>query len=175
MRFILFLPIFIFIFSCNPSKKENHNKVEGKSVIENIIQDSLFKLHIVESENFVRIDPQGSTDFSLPDSSAKTEPYKIDDFNADGKSDVMIYMGACGAGGVCMYSLFLKQDDAYYRLAFMEYLKGAKVEKDKEGFLVIKSFEEVEAYDPSKLQVSVYTFNQDKYLYELDSTFVESY
>ena len=108
-------------------------------------------------------------DFSLPDESSKTEPYKIADFNGDKKEDILVYMGACGTGG-CVYGLFLNQFDDYYTLAFMDYLKSPDFEKDENGYLSIKSYEEVEAYDPSKLDVSV--FKLEEGIYHFDTSYV---
>lgn len=73
----------------------------------------------------------------------KTEPYKNGDFNADGKEDIMVYLGACGTGG-CMYPIFLNQNKNYYKLAFMDYLKEAQFEKEKNGFISVKSYVEIE-------------------------------
>ena len=150
--------IFFVVLSCGNSKEETTN-------------DQLFKLDLILSENFVKITVPEETDFTFPDSAAKKEPYKIEDFNADGKEDIMVYLGACGTGG-CIYGLFLNQYDNYYKLAFMNYLKGAAFEKEKNGFLTIKSFEEVEAYNPSKLKVSVYKFDENHNKYKLDLTYV---
>ncbi len=163
------LCLVLIIMGCKNSDKgksdEHNEKIEVK------IPDSLYKLEINNEENFIKINAPEKLNFSLPDSSAKTEPYKFEDFNGDGKEDVMIYLGACGTGG-CMYGLFLNQYDDYYKLAFMDYLKGPEFEKEKSGFWIINSFEEVEAYDPSKLHVSIYKFDQVRNYYQLDSTYI---
>ena len=131
--------------------------------------DSLFTLDIINAENFVRINIPIKSDFSLPDDSAKTELFKFADFNGDKKNDVLVYLGACGTGG-CMYGLFLNQYDNYYELAFIDYLKNPTFEKEENGFLAIKSFEEIEPYDPSKLNVSIFRFDSNQY--QIDTTFV---
>lgn len=135
------------------------------------IQNSLFTLDLKKNKNLVEINAPKELNFSLPDSSAKIDIYKFGDFNADGKKDVMVYLGACGTGG-CMYGLFLNQYKNNYKLAFMDYLKNAEFKIDKNGLWIIKSFEEIEAYNPSKLQVSVFKFEKNKYHYQLDTTFV---
>lgn len=134
-------------------------------------QKGLFKLDINLSENFVLLIPPENSDFELPDSSAKTEPYKSGDFNADGKKDILIYLGACGTGG-CMYGLFLNQYDKYYKLAFIDYLKNTEFKIDKDGLWTIESSEEIEPYNPSKLQITIFKFDKEKYQYEQDTTFV---
>jgi hypothetical protein len=96
-------------------------------------QYSLFILEMIISDNFVRITPPNQSDFELPDKLAKTEPYGNEDFNADGKEDVLVYLGACGTGRF-MYGLFLKQIDNYYKLAFMDYLKNPEFKVEKNGF-----------------------------------------
>lgn len=133
--------------------------------------DSLFILREIISENFVRVIPPKNYDFEFPDSSAKTEPFKYGDFNADGKEDILVYFGACGTGG-CMYGLFLNQYANFYRLVFFEYLKNAEFKIEKDGLWTIKSSEELEPYNPYKLQISSFKFNKNKYQYEMDTTFV---
>lgn len=156
---LYFLVLLITLVSCHDAKKET-------------IDNTLYKLDIIDSENFVRITIPEGADFSFPDEAAKKEPYEHEDFNSDGKADVLVYLGACGTGG-CMYGLFLNQHDNYYSLAFMDYLKGAEFEKDTDGFLIVKSFEEIEPYNPSKLNVSVYKFDKNDNEYKLDSTYVQ--
>jgi len=90
----------------------------------------LFILQEKQSENFIKIVPPKNSDFEFPDDEAKLEPYKHGDFNADGKQDILVYLGACGTGG-CMYGLFLNQSDNYYKLAFMDYLKNPKFITEK--------------------------------------------
>ena len=134
-------------------------------------RDSLFILEEIISENFVRIIPPNKSDFEFPDNSAKTEPYKNGDFNADGKEDILVYLGACGTGG-CMYGLFLNQMENYYKLAFMDYLKNPEFKIEKNGFWTINSSEEIEPYNPSKLQMTTFKFNKNKYQYQMDTTYV---
>ncbi|WP_430412413.1 hypothetical protein [Kordia sp.] len=155
--FCLLMILIIFV-CCDHAKKEK-------------IDNTLFQLDVVDSENFVSIKIPDSVNFSFPDETAKKEPYKYEDFNADGKQDILVYLGACGTGG-CMYGLFLNEYENYYTLAFLDYLKGAKFEKDESGFVIIKSFEEVAPYNPSKLNVSVYAFDKNTEYYKLDSIFV---
>lgn len=174
MKSIVGLTLLLLI-SCqgrqeNAAVADKLNSVRSSEVVK-IQQDSLFTLDINVDENFVKINAPKELDFELPDSSAKTEPFKTGDFNADNKKDVMVYLGACGTGG-CMYGLFLNQYDNYYKLAFMDYLKGAEFKTDKNGLWIIKSFEEIEPYNPSKLQVSNFKFDKGKYYYHLDTTFV---
>ncbi|MBK8808188.1 MAG: hypothetical protein IPO21_16800 [Bacteroidales bacterium] len=98
----------------------------------------------------------------------ETENLRLDqtgDFNADGKDDIVFFMGACGTGG-CVYGVFLHEYDIYYRLAFNEYLKCPAFETDKKGFYIIKSFEEYEAYNPEKIIESIYRFNKKKQVFE---------
>ena len=164
--FFTFYPLLITT-SCNDSGGSNYS-VNNRPIL---TTDSLFELDYKIDENFVKINPPNTSEFSLPDSSSKTEPYQFGDFNADGKEDVMVYLGACGTGG-CMYGLFLNQFENYYKLVFYEYLKGPEFVIEKNGFWVIKSFEEVEAYDPSQLYVSIYKFNPKTYYYTLDTLFI---
>jgi hypothetical protein len=129
--------ILLFLISCQP--KQEPKSIDGNLKYEQLDksitnQDSLFILQVKISENFVRIIPPKDSDFELPDSTVKTEPFKNGDFNADGKEDILVYMGACGTGG-CMYGLFLNQYDNYYKLAYFDYLKNAefKIEKMVHG------------------------------------------
>jgi len=165
----IYIPFLVLIIlSC-----KNLKRVTTKDTNENQVEktkDDLFKLEMIREENFVRITVSEESNFSFPDSAAKTEPYKVLDFNGDNKTDILVYLGACGTGG-CIYGLFLNQYDNYYKLAFMDYLKGPQFEKE-DKFWAIKSFEEVEPYNPSKLYVSVYKFDQDKNYYGLDTTFI---
>ncbi|MBW1297908.1 hypothetical protein [Aquimarina litoralis] len=133
--------------------------------------DGLFILKEIISENFVRIIPPKNADFEFPDSSAKTEPFKNGDFNADGKIDILVYLGACGTGG-CMYGLFLNQYDDFYKLVFMDYLKNAEFKVEKSGVWTIESSEELEPYNPSKIQITTFKFDKSKYEYIIDTTFV---
>lgn len=54
----------------------------------------------------------------------------------------------------------------------MDYLKNIEFEITENGFWTIFSCEELEAYNPSKLFVSIYKFDKKTYLYELDSTYI---
>lgn len=132
---------------------------------------NLFILELKLHEDFVGIKAPEKSNFELPDSSAKTEPFKLGDFNADNKEDILVYLGACGTGG-CMYGLFLKQYGNYYQLGFLDYLKNAEFRTEKNGLWTIQSSVEVEPYNPSKLQVSIFKWNNNKSYYELDSTYV---
>lgn len=134
-------------------------------------QDNLFKLDIKLNENFVFITKPNNSDFEFPDKSAKTEPFKLGDFNADDKEDVLVNMGACGIGG-CIYGLFLSQYDNYYQLAYMDYLKNPEFIIEKNGLWAIKISEEIEPYNPSKLVVTILKFDKNKYQYESDTTYV---
>jgi len=166
--------ILLVIISCKTKQEQKETKIASsfekidKSIND---KDSLFILNERISENFVRIIPPKNSDFEFPDSSAKTEPYKNGDFNADGKEDILVYLGACGTGG-CMYGLFLNQYDNFYKLVFMDYLKNAEFKVEKNGLWVIKSSEEFEPYNPSKIQITSFKFDKSKYQYELDTTFV---
>ncbi len=169
--------ILVLLISCQikQEKKETKNKVEFEQIekseksINN--EDSLFVLNEKISENFVRIIPPKNSGFEFPDSSAKTEPYKNGDFNADGKEDILVYLGACGTGG-CVYGLFLNQYENFYKLVFMDYLKNAEFKIEKNGLWTIESSEELEPYNPSKIQVTIFKFDKSKYEYEIDTTFV---
>ena len=134
--------------------------------------DSLFTLDLIEKGNSVRIlGPKGS-DFSLPEGGDTVSIYKKGDFNADGKKDIMVSLGACGTGG-CMYALFLNQSGRKYNMAFYEYLKNPVFKIEKDGLWTIKSYEGIEPYNPSKLHVSVYKYNPKKMNYGLHKTFVQ--
>lgn len=132
---------------------------------------NLFRLELKLHEDFVSITAPEKSNFELPDSSAKTEPFKLGDFNADTKEDILVYLGACGTGG-CMYGLFLNQFGNYYQLAFLDYLKNAEFKIEKNGLWTIQSSVEIEPYNPSKLQVSLFKWNKTKSFYDLDSTYV---
>jgi len=166
--------LFLIVTSCQLHQKEKYTSKEiiTQSNIKSKNElDDLFKLNIIHEENFVRITNPKNTDFTLPDSAAKTEPHKIEDFNADNKNDVMVYLGACGTGG-CMYGVFLNQYENYYKLVFMDYLKNTQFEKEKNGHISINSYEEFEPYNPSKLSVTKFKFNETKYQYTKDTTYI---
>lgn len=135
-------------------------------------RNNLFKLEINTKDNFVKIIPPKNSDFQFPESDSKSDLLKIVDFNADGKKDVLVNLGACGTGG-CMVGLFLKQNTNYYSLAFFDYLKNPEYIKDKNGKIIIKSYEEVEPYNPSKFHVSTYKYDSKKKIYNLTSQKIE--
>lgn len=159
--------ILILLVSCQ-SRLEIENKNQFKSTKN---QKDLFQLDLNPDENFVRIIPPKNSDFALLDSLTQTEFSKFEDFNADGKEDVLVNLGACGTGG-CMAGIFLNQFDNYYKLVFMDYLKSVEYKVEKNGFWTIESSEEIEAYNPFKLQISVFKFDENEYLYKLDTTYV---
>ncbi|AIZ43043.1 hypothetical protein [Cellulophaga baltica] len=163
--------LLLVLASCQTSKKEPKAMAETLPVVH--IPDSLFRLDIIDNENFVRITIPEGIDFELPDSFAKTEPEKYADFNGDNKPDLMVYLGACGTGG-CMYGIFLNQYDNYYKLVFMDYLKGTTFEKDENGFLSFQSYEEVTPMNPSKLYVTTFKFDPKAYAYKMDRTFIQT-
>lgn len=134
-------------------------------------EDSLFKLEIQANENSVKIVAPAHSNFVLPDSSTKAIPYKLGDFNADKKEDMLLNLGACGTGG-CIYGLFLNQYGNNYTLAFMDYLKNIEFRVENSGCWAIVSSEEVDPYNPYKSQVSIFTFDAYKYAYELDTTYL---
>lgn len=163
---ILFL---IFLISCQ-SKQEmsNTNLTHSKSTKS---KNDLFTLDLKTNESFVKITPPENSDFALPDSLAQIEVSKFEDFNADSKKDVLINLGACGTGG-CMAGIFLNQYDNYYKLVFMDYLKNVEYTVEKNGFWTIESSEEIEAYNPSKLHISVFKFDKNEYRYKLDTAYI---
>ncbi len=168
---VFILIFFLFLFQRNKEDKvveEDISSKQNKSITK---QDSLFKLEIKLNENFVKISPPENSDFELPDSFATIEPYKIGDFNADNKEDVLVYLGACGTGG-CMYGLFLNQYNNYYKLALLDYLKNAEFTVEKNGLWTIESSEELEPYNPSKLQITIFKFDRNKDQYFVDTTYV---
>ncbi|UQB69988.1 hypothetical protein [Epilithonimonas zeae] len=167
--------IFLCLIACQ-SKPEKAKTVTNHPKIAEIEQsksddNELFILHEKISENFVKIIPPKNSDFEFPDDEAKLEPYKHGDFNADGKQDILVFLGACGTGG-CMYGLFLNQSDNYYKLAFMDYLKNPEFITEKDGLWTIQSSEELEPYNPSKVQVTTFKFDKKTDQYELDKTYV---
>jgi beta-galactosidase/beta-glucuronidase len=133
--------------------------------------DSIFQLDISGAENIVLITNPKSSNFSVPDEDEENYVEEFKDFNGDGLEDVMVYLGACGTGG-CMHAIFIKQYENYYKLAFSDYLKGPSFETNKNGGLLISSYEEVDAYDPSKLYVNTFKFNPETYWYELDTNYI---
>ncbi|MBX3164145.1 MAG: hypothetical protein KF900_06655 [Bacteroidetes bacterium] len=166
--------ILMFSISCQGKQEpetvaSNLNSAQLDKLIKN--QDSLFILDYNVNENFVRIIAPETSDFKFPDTSYTPEPFKIGDFNADSKEDIMVNLGGCGTGG-CVYGLFLNQYGNYYKLAFINYLKNVEFRTDKNGLWIIESSEELEPYNPSKIQVSIFKFNKNKYHYLLDTTFV---
>ena len=158
---------------------------ENKAILNNHVQpgsqenkqimksDHLFKLDIMRNKNSVKITPQKKSDFVLPDGSAKIKVYKFGDFNADKKEDILVSLGACGTGG-CIYGLFLNQGGNYYKLAFMDYLKNATFKIEKNGLWTIISSEEIEPYNPSKLQITVFKFDKNTYHYKKSSTYISA-
>jgi hypothetical protein len=171
MKSILILLLLLITYKSKQANKTVDNNLNPRQNKQIQKQDSLFILHIKANENFVRIIKPKNSSFELPDSSAKTEPYKYGDFNADNKEDVLVYLGACGTGA-CMYGLFLKQYDHYYKLAFLNYLKNTKFRVEKNGLWTIETSEEIEPYNTSKLQMSIFKFDKNKYQYQLDTTYV---
>ncbi len=166
--------IFLFIIACQSNKQpktitKNLN-IEKNPVVETK-EDSLFLLDLKIEEKLVTIKPSRGMDFSLPDSSSLISIYKQADFNADSKDDIMVDLGACGTGG-CMYGLFLNQSGHYYKLVFLDYLKNPDFIKEENGFLSFGGSEEVEPYNPTKLNVTTYKFNPKNYQYELDTSYL---
>lgn len=179
MKNIIKFTLLLILFSCqeireNKIEVTKHEKSENRQQKGEENFEGLFKLDIKDEENFIRIVAPKNSNFTLPDSTAKTEPYKFGDFNADKKQDVLVYLGACGTGG-CMYGLFLNQFENYYRLAFMDYLKNVEFKKGKNDLWTIESSEEIEPYNPSKLQITIFKFDKKKYQYIIDSTYIQSY
>lgn len=171
LGFLLLLLIFTlskedFSSSADSLKSKKLNRSVG-----NVVDDSLFVIIKNVQENSVQIVPPKSSNFILPDSAITIHPFKYGDFNADGKEDILVSLGACGTGG-CVYGLFINHDENHYSLAFMDYLKNVEFEITENGFWTIFSSEEIEAYNPSKLFVSIYKFDKKTYIYVLDSTYI---
>lgn len=167
------IALLFLLLSCinNRENKRAEHHAESDQYKTIVNKANLFRLELKLHEDFVSIKAPEKSNFELPDSSAKTEPFKIGDFNADNKEDILVYLGACGTGG-CMYGLFLKQYGNYYQLAFLDYLKNMEFRIEKNGLWSIQSSVEVEPYNPSKLQVSIFKWNKNKSYYDLDSTYV---
>ncbi len=166
--------ILLFLISCElkqvsePIADNPSSKTLNRTMHE---QDDLFMLQKNIGGQWIKIIPPKNSNFELPDSAANIEPYKYDDFNADGKEDILLYLGACGTGG-CMYGLFLNQFDNFYKLAFMDYLKNAVFKIEKNGLWTIESSEEIEPYNPSKIHITIFKFYKNTYKYEIDTTYV---
>ncbi|MBU2996446.1 hypothetical protein KO500_08365 [Cellulophaga baltica] len=171
---IIFTITILILTSCkyNQEKKIAINNIitEQNILLENKI-DSLFELNIRGDLNSITIKAPKKLDFTFPENTEFFKIYQFDDFNADNKEDVIINLGACGTGG-CIYAIFLNEYNNYYNLAFMDYLKGTVFEKELNGFLSIKSFEEIEPYNPLKLSVTKFKLDDKKYQYVLDTTYV---
>ncbi len=139
-------------------------------------QDILYTLKITSNksnEKYVTsITPPKGSDFELLDRAFPLQVMASKDFNADKKQDVMLNLGGCGSGG-CVYAIFLKQHTNQYRLAYIEYLHMPEFEKTKNGQWIIKSFEGFRTDEPDEYAVEIYKFNKTKYIYELDTTYVE--
>jgi hypothetical protein len=161
--------IALITVACKNSKTDQPNEHVAARV--EISPDSLYQLAFQGEEQIVKITAPEHFNFYLPDSSAQTRPQRFEDFNGDGKEDVLVYLGACGTGG-CEYAMFLNQYDNYYKLAFMDYLKGPQFKKEKNGFWSITSYEELRAYDPSRLHVAVFKFDLESYYYQLDTSYI---
>lgn len=175
MKSIILLSL-ILLFSLQSKQEINSHGEIPNPILHNStkVGDTLFKLDLNLKTNAVRIIAPEKSNFVLPDLSSKTKIYKLEDFNADKKEDVLVSLGACGTGG-CMYGLFLNQYDNFYKMVFMDYLNGLELKKQKNGLWALTSFEEIEPYNPSKLQVSVFKFDENKYQYKLDSTYMYRY
>lgn len=167
--------IFLFILSCQSKQEKSQTTANHSKNLEieqfNNNNNNLFTLEERISEDFIKIIPPRNSDFEFPDDEAKSEPYKHGDFNSDGKEDILVYLGACGTGG-CMYGLFLHQYGNLYKLALMDYLKNPEFIIEKKGFWTIQSSEEIEPYNPSKIQVSIFKFDKKNDLYNLDKTYI---
>ena len=171
-KIILGLPLFI-ITSCN-QPIDQPEKLEHLTAPEPIVQQGdMFILEAVPHQNVVRIIPPKKSNFEFPDTSVTPEVFKTGDFNADGKKDILVYLGACGTGG-CMYALFLRRNKQFFILAFLDYLKNPEFKIEKDGLWTIESYEELEPYNPSRIQKTVFKFDQDSYHYQVDSSFVLS-
>ena len=161
--------ILLFCMSCKNSKNDESNDLIENDRSE--IPEDFYEIQFESESNSAKIFNSDGSVFSQPDEDMNPEIHKSEDFNADKKEDLMIYLGACGTGG-CVYGIFLNQYDNYYKLVFMDYLKGPDFKKDENGFLKISSYEEVEAYDPSRLYVTTFKFDQEKYTYLLDTSYI---
>lgn len=168
--------IIIALVSCKTKQEQKNISNESSSTSQTNTtinnKDSLFILNEIRSENFVEIITPKNSDFELYDSSYKTRPYKNGDFNADGKEDILVSLGYEGTGG-CMYGLFLNQNDNFYKLVFMDYLKNAEFEVEKNGYWTIRSSEELEPYNPSRIQITTFKFDKSNYEYVMDTSFVD--
>lgn len=178
MKSIIRHVLLFFLFSCNCMQENKAIVIDlvksGSQGYKPIIKpDRLFKIDIKRNENSVKITPPKNSDFVLPDGSAKIKVYKFGDFNADKKEDILVSLGACGTGG-CIYGLFLNQGGNYYKLAFMDYLKNATFKIEKNGLWTIISSEEIEPYNPSKLQITVFKFDKNTYHYKKSSTYISA-
>ena len=56
--------------------------------------------------------------------------------------------------------------------SLLEQCKNAEFKVGKNGLWTITSSEEIEAYNPSKLQITEFKFDKTKYKYEVDTTYV---
>jgi hypothetical protein len=172
-----FLAFFFLIFILMQSKKNiifYKEHLESRQLTSSVLKvdrDSLFVLKKKGKEDVYQIFPPENSNFSLPDSNITIQVFKYGDFNADGKEDIIIDLGACGTGA-CVFGLFLKQYENHYSLALMDYLKNVEFEISENGLWSIFSSEEFEAYNPSKLFVRVYKYDKKSYLYHLDSTYI---
>ena len=135
--------------------------------------NGFFIINMQPNSNMVEVIPPKNLDFELPDSSAIIERVKLGDFNADRKEDVLVFLGACGTAG-CMYALFLRQNKQFFKLVFLDYLKNPEFKIEKDGLWTIESYEELEPYNPSRIQKTMFKFDQDSYHYQVDSSFVLS-
>lgn len=166
--------IILLLIACQIKAERKDNTNYRNSVGNDILtkdKDTLYVLEKTNDENYLIITAPENSGLELPDSSGKVDLIKSGDFNADKKIDKMVNLGACGTGG-CMTGVFLNHHDNYYTLAFKDYLKNPEFETDKKGLWNIISSEEIEPYNPSKRQISVFKLDKKKKYYVLDKTFV---
>lgn len=178
-RLLNFLILLSILWACQPATNEEQIPTNHLAKVSDSLRDDIentspfFQLEFKTDTSFVVIHPPASSDFSLSDDNTAFNVVKQADFNADSLSDVLINMGECGTGG-CIHALFLKQDKNNYSLAFHEYLKGPQFEMDEKGYLKLFSYEEIEAYDPTNLNVTVFKYDPTLSQYVLDTSYIES-
>lgn len=126
----------------------------------------LYTVNVISTDQSVMISVPQNSDFEFPDNKFEPMLIKSADFNADGKIDLLVNLGACGTGG-CMVAVFLKKYGDDYSLAFLDYLKNAEYEKDKNGNLLLNSSEEIKPYDPSFIIKCVYQLDPETQIYGL--------
>lgn len=157
----------LILISCGPSERKISSTEQSKKQ-----QIALYEIHSADAyATQVNIKAPLKAKYVLPEGGNNRWVYWRKDMNADAKADLLVDLGAYGAGDENFYGVFLKVKAHQFRLAFFGHLQNPQFVKDQRGKFILQSSKEFGNHS-TRTRYTNYQFDQATSFFELDTSYV---